>query len=131
LRLLSFLASKLNPFPQNQAVPPMQIFVKQILNSDAAIFHDEGLRVFESFGDCLQSGRKTVLSFKDITTCSTQFLNACVGKAYMSFPFEKVKDLLLIEDYKQMPLFGEKVSAVIDNALNYKEYEPFINSALA
>jgi len=107
----------------------MKVSVYQILNSDSAIFHDEGLSVYDAFQSQLAS-QTIELSFESISTCSTQFLNACIGKAYLTFPRYAEQNLKVV-DFDQMPLFKSKLDDVIENALHYADVEPLVNKALA
>lgn len=108
----------------------MRIEVKHILNGNAAVFHNEGLEVFNAFDGSLQKGEIVQLSFDGIQTCSTQFLNACIGKAYLTFPHDFLASNLQVVDYKHMTLFKAKLDNVIDNATNPK-YDQIAGEALA
>ena len=128
-RLKLYLASKLKELISHKRVC-MKISVYQILNSESAIFHDEGLRVYAKFDHQLALSQTIELSFESISTCSTQFLNACIGKAYLTCPKLAEKHLKVV-DFDQMPLFKSKLDDVIENALNYTDVEPLIHKALA
>lgn len=108
----------------------MRIEVKHILNGNAAVFHSEGLEVFNAFAPSLEKGESVQLSFDGILTCSTQFLNACVGKAYLSFPHDFLAINLQVTDYQHMTLFQSKLNNVIENAKDPK-YDQIAGEALA
>lgn len=132
LRPFPILASKLNLILRTFfATRSMQLSVYDILQSDSAIFHDEGLKVYQRISEYLAKNVAIELSFLKVANCSTQFLNACVGKAYMTFGVEKTAKLLTVSDYGQMPLFQSKLDAVVENVSNYDDYQPLVNSAMA
>jgi len=108
----------------------MRIEVKNILNGNAAVFHNEGLEVFNALEGPLQKGEIVQVSFAGIQTCSTQFLNACIGKAYLTFPTNVLAEKLQVIDYDQMTLFKAKLDNVIDNARNPR-YDQIVGEALA
>ena len=108
----------------------MKLSVSQILNSESAIFHDEGLRVYDEIHKYVTNGEIVELSFLGISTCSTQFMNACIGKIYLEYS-KQADNLLKVIDFDQMPLFESKLHDVIENALNHDEYNLDVTSLLA
>jgi hypothetical protein len=126
------MATKLHYFFSKRATKTsvMKLSVSQILASESAIFHDEGLKVYDEIHSNLKNGEIVELSFLGITTCSTQFMNACIGKAYLESP-KQAADNLKIIDFGQMPIFESKLNDVIDNARNYDEYNLDVKSLMA
>jgi hypothetical protein len=108
----------------------MKLSVSQILNSESAIFHDEGLKVYDEIHKYVTNGEFVELSFLGISTCSTQFINACINKIYLQYS-RQADSLLKIVDFEQMPLFELKLNDVIENALNYNEYNFDVISLMA
>ena len=108
----------------------MKLSVSQILNSESAIFHDEGLKVYDEIHKYAKNGDLVELSFHGITTCSTQFMNASVGKLYLEFS-RQANTLLKIIDFSQLPLFESKLNDVIENALNHDELNLDVTGLLA
>lgn len=108
----------------------MSIIVKNILNSDLALFHDEGLVIHEKLIDALDKKQPVEISFEGITKCSTQFLNSAIGKLYLSYDSSLI-DHLLSYNYSNVNLLSEKIKEVRANAINSQEYNSFIQNATA
>lgn len=108
----------------------MKVVVANIIQSDLAIFHDEGLQVFALLSSALKRGEKIEVSFEKVERCSTQFLNASIGKMYLEFDPKSV-DGLLSFNYGEVNLLKEKISEVRDNAIHSKDYDQFVGNALA
>lgn len=108
----------------------MKIKLFEILGSKSAIFHAEGLEIFKSISSSLACPEVIELSFEGIENCSTQFLNATIGKAYVNFKYEIVDEYLKIINYDQIPFFKEKLSEVINNAKNSEEFDKIYENAV-
>jgi len=108
----------------------MKIIISKILNSESAVFHDEGNEIYLSLQDAFNKGEKVEISFEGLEFCSTQFLNACIGKLYLNFPKELVEESLIIEDVED-EMLRFSIRKVIANALNPREYNQILDDALA
>lgn len=108
----------------------MKATVYDIIQSELAIFHDEGLQVFELLSSNIKKGEKAEVSFEKIDRCSTQFLNAAIGKLYLLNDPELI-DKLLVIDYSSYANLEEKVAEVRDNAIHSKDYDYLVESATA
>lgn len=108
----------------------MKIVVADIIKSELAIFHEEGLQVYALLSSALTRGEKAEISFKGIERCSTQFLNASIGKLYLEFNPKDV-DRFLSYKYGDVNLLRSKIAEVRDNAIHSKDYDQFVGNALA
>jgi len=106
----------------------MLFVVKNIINSPIAAFHNDGSLVFEKMEIALLGGEAMLLSFEGITQCSTQFLNASVGKLYLQHSPEIV-DSLLSFDYAGLPHLAFKLAEVRENAIHSKTYDAILEEA--
>lgn len=106
----------------------MTISIQNILNNEYAIFHNEGLSVYEILKNKIENREKTQLSFQGISRCSSQFLNACIGKLYLLYKQDQIDSLLTFENTNE--LLDLKIKDVIENAINSKEYDSLIDKAL-
>lgn len=106
----------------------MRVVVKNIINSPIAAFHNDGSLVFEKMEIAIRNEESILLSFEGITQCSTQFLNASVGKLFLQYPAENV-DALLSFDYSGLPHLDHKVAEVRDNAIHSKTYDAILEDA--
>lgn len=106
----------------------MKIIIANILKSDLAIYHEEGLIVYGIIQDAFDKKESIELSFVGLSRCSTQFLNASVGKLYL-LNDPKMIDNALSYDYGDSALMEIKVKEVRENAINSKEYDMLIENA--
>jgi len=106
----------------------MTISIQNILSNEYAIFHNEGLQVYAILENKIENKEKTQLSFEGISRCSSQFLNACIGKLYL---LKKKEDLdFLLSFVNTNEVLNYKIQEVIENAINSKEYDSLIDKAL-
>ncbi|NLU96305.1 STAS-like domain-containing protein [Chitinophaga sp. Ak27] len=108
----------------------MKIVVSEILKSPIAAFHNEGLEVFSALEQAFKSHQLMEISFEGINRCSTQFLNASIGKMYLLFDPKQIDNLLKI-NFASLPHLAEKIEEVKENAINSKEYDSLIENAIA
>ncbi len=106
----------------------MTISVKNIINSTIAAFHSDGLMVFQTLQKAVKEHQEITISFKGLKHCSTQFLNASIGKLYLMFEATLV-DQLLRFDYGALPNLTEKIAEVRENAIDSKEYDSLVENA--
>jgi len=108
----------------------MDVIISKILNSKSALFHGEGLEIFELLYKSIKNDSSVELSFKGLENCSTQFLNATFGKLYVEFPDSIIKKYLSYSNYEQIPMFEEKLRDVIENAKHYEQYDDNFDMAV-
>ena len=106
----------------------MKISIYNILNNEYAIFHNEGLEVYSCLEEGIRKKEKIEISFDKISRCSTQFLNACIGKAYLLNHKNDMDYLISFVDTN--PLLELKIKEVIDNAIHSKEYDNLNHSSI-
>lgn len=106
----------------------MKTNVQNIIKSELAIFHNEGLLVFELLNSNISKGNQIELDFENIKRCSTQFLNAAIGKLYMIYPPHVVDSHLKIS-YGNANCLASKIVDVRNNALNHAEYDLAVSLA--
>jgi|688.fasta_scaffold201800_2 hypothetical protein len=107
----------------------MKALITHIINSPLAAFHSEGLKVYPVLEKAFLKGEDLLVSFEGINRCTTQFLNASVGKLYMKYDPRKLNSLISFADYSQIPHFSDKLEEVKSNAISSKEYDNLIESA--
>jgi len=94
----------------------MKISVSDILHSQNAVFHDDGLCVFSAITSALEKdGSEIEVSFENIRVCTTQFLNASIGKLLLSYGEEFVKKMIHPILYNSINSFNDKYALVWDN----------------
>ncbi len=108
----------------------MEIKVLDIIKSELAIFHNEGLQVHQVISESIKKNQPVKINFTGIERCSTQFLNAAIGKLYMEFKPATV-DNNLQYDFSTSKGLESKVNEVRLNAINYKAYDNLVATAIA
>lgn len=101
----------------------MKILVSDILHSKIAAFHNEGLQIFPLLEQYYKLRDKVELSFEGVERCSTQFLNASIGKMYLLYEPDAVDSILLINP-GTLPNLLSKVEEVKSNAIVSKNDMP-------
>ena len=108
----------------------MKISVSDILHSQNAVFHDDGLSVFSEVKSALEKGDTDIeVSFEHIKVCTTQFLNACFGKLLLAFGEETVKKTIHPVLYNSVNSFSDKYALVWENF--QEKNKSFIEEAYA
>jgi hypothetical protein len=108
----------------------MNISVYDILESQNAVFHDDGLRVFSDIAPLLKDNDDEIeVSFQGIKVCTTQFLNASFGKLLLTFGEDVVKKRIHPVSYNGINAFSEKYELVWENF--QKKNKQFIEEAYA
>ena len=95
----------------------IKISVFGIVGSPLCVASGDGQRVYERLNTALEAGREIVLSFHNVTTLTSAFLNAAIGQLYGTFSEEQVRDQLKLEDMAQDDL--ALLKRVVDNAKLY------------
>lgn len=94
----------------------MELSVYKILNgSQNAVFHDDGLSVYQEVLLYVKREETVEVSFKGIKICTTQFLNAFVGKLLLDFGPDRVQKCVHPTQYGDIFSFSEKYSLVFSN----------------
>jgi len=95
-------------------------------NGDCTLPED-GDKIFDILKKTLNDDKKVIISFKNINSITSAFLNSAVGKLYGEFEESKIKESLKIEDM----LIEDKIilKRVISGAkLYFEDPERMINS---
>lgn len=108
----------------------MKIIVNNILKSPFAAYHNEGLLIYQLIEQELKNMKPVELSFEGVETCSSMFLNACIGKLYLNFPPAQIESLLKYTGTKELKTFNAKLDDVIQNALNSEFHDKLVDEAI-
>ena len=95
----------------------IKISVFGIVGRPLCVASDDGQKVYERLNTALEADRKVVLSFHNVTTLTSAFLNAAIGQLYGTFSEKRIRDLLKVEDMDQDDL--ALLKRVVDNAKLY------------
>lgn len=102
----------------------IKISIFEVVGSSLCVASSDGQKVYERLNDALDADREVVLSFHNVTTLTSAFLNAAIGQLYGSFSEEKIRSLLKVVDAQRDDL--GLLKRVVDNAKRYfKDPERF------
>lgn len=100
----------------------IQVF--DIVGGDLCVSSDDGQLVHDKIAELLRKKHNVIVSFKNIKTLITAFLNAAIGQLYDEFSEEDIQTYLSVEDMTSDHEMSLK--RVIKNAKIYFENrEPF------
>ena len=70
----------------------------EIVGSPLCVASSDGQKVYDRLAAVLKEGRSVILSFHNITTLTSAFLNAAIGQLYGAFSEEQIRSLLKVQD---------------------------------
>jgi len=70
----------------------------EIVGSTLCVASSDGQKVYDRLDPALNEGRGVTLSFRNVTTLTSAFLNAAIGQLYGKFSEEQVRSLLKVQD---------------------------------
>ncbi len=70
----------------------------EIVGSPLCVASSDGQKVYARLAAALKEGRSVILSFHNITTLTSAFLNAAIGQLYGAFSEEQIRSLLKVQD---------------------------------
>lgn len=76
----------------------VKINVYNIVGYSDCTLPEDGDKVYIILEKALNENKKVLISFKNIDTLTSAFLNNAIGKLYATFEENKIKDSLNIED---------------------------------
>lgn len=105
----------------------IKVSMFEIVGSSLCVASGDGQKVYERLNTALAANRNVVLSFLNVTTLTSAFLNAAIGQLYGQFTEEKIRSLLRVEDAEQDDL--ALLKRVVDNAKLYFKNKDRYNRA--
>jgi len=76
----------------------MTLSIFSVVGSPLCVASNDGQKVYERLAAALKEGRSVILSFHNISTLTSAFLNAAVGQLYGEFSEEQIRALLKVQD---------------------------------
>lgn len=98
----------------NQEIP---VRVFDIVGGPLCTSSDDGQLVHDRIAPLLRQGKRVALSFAQVDTVISAFLNAAVGQLYGEFKEEEIRDRLALRDMAPEDLVLLK--RVVENAKAY------------
>lgn len=96
---------------------PLTIQVFEMVGGSIAVASDDGQKVYEQIATALRQNHKIQLSFLNIESLTSAFLNAAVGQLYGEFGEEQIRDNLSVIDMEEDDL--ALLKRVVDTAKEY------------
>ena len=100
------------------------IFIFEVVGSPLCVASNDGQKVYDRIAAALKADRSITLSFHNVTTLTSAFLNSAIGQLYEAFSEEQIRSRLKVEDMEQDDL--ALLKRVVDNAkLYFKDPQRF------
>ena len=100
------------------------ISIFEVVGSPLCVASNDGQKVYNRLTAALEADRSIVLSFRNVTTLTSAFLNTAIGQLYGSFSEEKIRSRLKVKNVESDDL--ALLKRVVDNAkLYFKDPQRF------
>ncbi len=110
----------------------LEIFIFEVVGNPLCVASSDGQAVYERLVSALKKGRSVTLSFNNVSTLTSAFLNAAIGQLYGEFSEEQIRALLKVQDMQ--PEDMALLKRVVDTAKEYfkdpKKFEAAIRDEL-
>jgi len=93
------------------------IKVADFIGSSICISAEDGQKVFKKIESMMKSGKHITISFENIKTLISLFLNVSIGQLYGIFSEEEIRSQVKVEGLSSDDL--ELLKRVVDNAKKY------------
>lgn len=104
------------------------ISIFEVVGSPLCVAAGDGQRVYERLAVAIKEGRRVTLSFHNVSTLTSAFLNAAVGQLYGDFSEEKIRSSLTVQDMAPDDL--ALLKRVVDTAKAYFKDPERFNQAI-
>lgn len=93
------------------------ISIFEVVGNSLCVASSDGQKVFERLASALKEGGRVVLSFRNVSTLTSAFLNAAIGQLYGEFSGEQIRSLLKVQDIQPDDL--ALLKRVVETAKQY------------
>ena len=93
------------------------ISVFEVVGSSLCVASGDGQKIYDRLASVFKQERGVLLSFRNVTTLTSAFLNAAIGQLYGEFNEEKIRSLLRVEEMESDDL--ALLKRVVDTAKQY------------
>ena len=102
----------------------IKISMFEIVGSPLCVASNDGQKVYDRLAAALRADQSVVLSFHNVATLTSAFLNAAIGQLYGPFSEEQIRFRLRVEEMEPDDL--ALLKRVVDNAkLYFKDPQRF------
>ena len=106
--------------------------VFEIVGSPLCVASDDGQRVYDRIASAFKEDRNVTVSFLNVSSLTSAFLNAAIGQLYGSFGEEQIRSHLKVKDMQPDDL--ALLKRVVDTAKEYfkdpKRFDRAVQEAL-
>ena len=95
----------------------IMISIFEVVGSPLCVASSDGQKVHDRLAAVLKEGRSVTLSFHNVTTLTSAFLNAAIGQLYGAFSEEQIRSLLKVQDMQPDDL--ALLKRVVETAKQY------------
>ncbi len=95
----------------------IKISIFEVVGSPLCVASDDGQKVHERLAAAIREGRRVTISFHNISTLTSAFLNAAIGQLYGAFSEDQIRALLKVEDMQPEDL--ALLKRVVETAKKY------------
>ena len=95
----------------------LELSIFEIVGSSLCVASSDGQKVYARLAAILKEGRRVTLSFRNVTTLTSAFLNAAIGQLYGAFSAEQIRSLLKVQDLQADDL--ALLKRVVETAKQY------------
>ena len=104
----------------------ISLSVFEIVGSPLCVASDDGQMVFDRIFAAIKENRDTVVSFRNVNSLTSAFLNAAIGQLYGSLSEEKIREKLRVADMDADDM--ALLKRVVDTSKNYFQ-NPLVHKA--
>lgn len=95
----------------------LTVSVYEVVGSPLCVASDDGQKVYDRIAAALKQNRDVTVSFLNVTSLTSAFLNAAIGQLYGSFSEDEVRSHVSVDDMRPDDL--ELLKRVVDTAKEY------------
>lgn len=106
----------------------LALSIFEIVGSPLCVASSDGQKVYDRLAAALKEGRSVTLSFHNVSTLTSAFLNAAIGQLYGAFSEEQIRSLLKVQDMQADDL--ALLKRVVETAKQYFNDPQKFNQAI-
>ncbi|SRR6185295_985046 len=95
----------------------LDLSIYEIVGSPLCVASEDGQKVYERIAAALREGRAVSVSFRNVTSLTSAFLNAAIGQLYGPFSEDEIRAKLRVQDME--PDDRALLKRVVDTAKEY------------
>lgn len=95
----------------------LTISIFEVVGSPLCVASSDGQKIYDRLAAALKEGQSTILSFHNVSTLTSAFLNAAIGQLYDKFSEEQIRALLKVKDMEPDDL--ALLKRVVETAKQY------------